>query len=116
MKTNGGIDSERLDEMERITVMKAGRDLDCLVCEKVFDNKTFGSVKPYSTDISAALLVVEELDNSDFVMRRLVVDNGRFWRVTIKEVCITVRSAPEAICKAVLLEKLRMSYDSNKGE
>jgi len=46
---------------EEILAMEAGNKLNLLVCEKVFNNKTFGSVKPYSTDISAAWEVVEYL-------------------------------------------------------
>ncbi|GAH04206.1 unnamed protein product, partial [marine sediment metagenome] len=33
---------------EEVLAMRPGRDLDLLVCKMVFDNKTFGSVKPYS--------------------------------------------------------------------
>ncbi|GAI97544.1 unnamed protein product, partial [marine sediment metagenome] len=39
---------------EDILAMGAGGALDYIVCLEIFDGKTIGSAKPYSTDISAA--------------------------------------------------------------
>lgn len=104
---------------EEILAMRPGRDLNLLVCEKVFNSETFGSVKPYSTDITAAWQVLKRF-------------REEYWCIEIKiaDVCWVVmellrtppiraevsagthfEKLPEAICKAALLAKLGAKDD-----
>lgn len=99
---------------EEILAMRPGRDLDLLVCERVFDNKTFGSVKPYSTDISAAWPVVEEMLSLGFsfsLQKQIITGREPAWECCFFEgppasPIRGIKTAPEAICKAASLAKL----------
>ncbi len=106
---------------EEILAMKPGRDLNLLVCEKVFDNKTFGSVKPYSTDILAAWPIVMGCPGMKITFHRTIrpsviedsaslkkLPDGRLeWFYVVYEGHeVRAPEAPEAVCKAALLSKL----------
>ncbi len=108
---------------EEILAMRPGRDLDLLVCEKVFDNKTLGSVKPYSTDISAAWQVVLACPEMRITFHRTInpsliegsaslkrLPDGRLeWFYVVYEGHeVRTPEAPEAICKVALLAKLEV--------
>jgi len=68
--------------------------------------------KPYSTDISAAWLVVEEMP-PPFQIHRCVDDTYWviFWFDTMIKPHMMAKTAPEAICKAALLAKLESKDD-----
>ena len=107
---------------EEILAMKAGLDLNLLVCKVVFGNKTFGSVRPYSTDISAAWQVVERMiaQTSDFDIGSTIGGSNldkffcKFYDVAENRYLITAtytvtgRTIPEVICKAALLAKAKI--------
>ncbi len=101
---------------EEILAMRPGRDLDLSVYEMVLDNRTNGSLKPDSTDISTTWQVLKRL-------------RGEYWCIEIKiaDICWVVMELlrtppikvevsagtsfdklPEAICKAALLAKLKI--------
>lgn len=65
-------------------------------------------VPPYSTDISAAWLVVQKLGARGFMMHKSIV--GNYWRarfdvpvVALEEPYVLAETAPLAICRAALL-------------
>ena len=101
---------------EEILAMRTGLDLDNLICGEIFGWKTFGSVKPYSTDISAAWLVVDKLTERnlfcslDYLREQHWKEGKGDWRCRV--VCgvkiefVVAKDVPEAICKAALLAKL----------
>lgn len=98
---------------EKILAMKPGRELDLLVCVMVFDNKTFGSVKPYSTDISAAWQVMKRLREESWCIEVRIADICWIVMELLRTPPVRVEvsagthfdSLPEAICKAALLAK-----------
>lgn len=101
---------------EEILAMKPGIELNWLVCEKVFDNKTFGSVWPYSTDVGAAWLVLKKLREEFWCIEIHIADGC--WVIMELLRCLPIRveinggtpfgKLPEAICKAALLAKLEV--------
>ena len=98
---------------EQILAMEAGSDLNWLICTEVFGGKTLGSVKPYSTDISAAWQMVEKMvaEYGDFVIDYDDSYNGGKWSASVDKLRVGVlaKTAEEAICKAALLTKIRRS-------
>ena len=100
---------------EEILAMRPGVELNLLVCEKVFDNKTFGSVKPYSTDISAVWRVLRKLREEYWCIEIKIADTCLVTMELLRTPPIKVEVGagtsfdrlPEAICKAALLAKLR---------
>jgi len=95
------------------------RDLDAQVAEKVMQGRKLGAGKPghgveiphYSTSISEAWLVVEEMRKREFVVN---IENGRlpdwwlcgFYPIEFPEQRTKgeakANTAPEAICRAAL--------------
>lgn len=100
--------------------MKAGRELDALVAEKVMglmmidgkekypcDSSSKGYIltdpEPYSTDIAAAWLVVEKLRDTLHVNWDICSDSTSWWaKIGNLETLKAADSAPLAICLAAL--------------
>ncbi|MBA7499340.1 hypothetical protein ES704_02080 [subsurface metagenome] len=89
---------------EEILAMKAGRELDVLVSAKVMEHRMEHRIEKYSTDISAAWLVVEKLSNLIFDLRKVYQNTD--WCASFEGNVAEGKKAPEAICKAALLAKL----------
>lgn len=116
---------------EEILAMKAGEELDELIERDIFDWKPkfkHGDVQefyrsdflPYSTNISSAWQVVEkitkELDYPFYLTycKSIHEEDKQDWRATFAlfvkgliHVYNDGKTAPEAICKAALLTKLK---------
>jgi len=98
---------------EEVLSMVAGRELDELVAEKVFgyesityDNSPY---KPFSTDIASAWEVVKKLEKDQFYITLHTMQANCLVEVFFKNEILAVNksaTAPEAICKAVLLLKI----------
>lgn len=105
--------------IEEILAMEAGRELDALIQNKVFGMQTYLGFPGYSTDISVAWQVVEEMINQQMVKFSLSrrTDISSKWSAHFKEIAkhkpkqecqqwtAHANIAPEAICKAALLAK-----------
>lgn len=123
--------AEQIDQLvakEQIQGMKAGRELDALVVEKVFNKSittTYGEdsvhtldrlkvgylIQNYSTDIAAAWEVVEKLKEkgiSIYVKAFLDTYCVEAHSVGSSINKILADTAPEAICKAALLAILEV--------
>lgn len=108
---------------EKVLAMKAGRDLNWLVCTIIFDNKTLGSLRPYSTDISFAWQVVDRMEHHEFRISNEYHNGEWYWYCGIEQpedlsegyFSATARFLPEAICKAALLAKLEVRVYEQGG-
>lgn len=98
--------------------MKAGRELDALVADKIMGLKVYGQfhendrgvrihVPRYSTNIEDAWKVVEKMENTHrFSLHRTVKENG--WQVIFWDIetdahrSLVAETAPLAICLAAL--------------
>jgi hypothetical protein len=114
---------------EEILAMRAGKDLNITVAEKVMGNKfaqdetfgdmevsegmVYGYLQPYSEDITAAWQVMEKMKGYN---PRVEFDtHSQKWEATfsVREADFTcpvvlAGTAPEAICKAALLALLEV--------
>ncbi len=101
---------------EEVLRMRPGRDLDLLVCERVLDNMTFGSLKLYSTDIRATWQVLNRLRGESWCIEIKIADVCWVAMELLRTPPIKVEVSagthfeklPEAICKAALLAKLEV--------
>lgn len=107
---------------EEILGMEAGRELDKLIHQVIFNGKRNLMVSGcYSTDIEAAWEVVEKMRRKDWRIDILMYSDGESV-VNILDVrgCFVDSalslSTPEAICKAALLAVMEEKSDGGGGE
>lgn len=86
--------------------MKAGRELDALVAEKIFgwsksDLEINEDISHFSTDIAAAWEVVERLRSRGYRFEVRSQPQG-FWVYFGEEMSAEAPTAPHAICLAAL--------------
>lgn len=100
---------------EEISNISAGKELDALIAEKVFDNRgvttaMFGNmnaVKPYSTDIATAWEIVEKL-NMAVLTPKCFYAGGEYQNIDQYTAesggwFESAETAPLAICRVALL-------------
>jgi len=91
---------------DEILAMKPGRELDALIAEKVMGWSwgIIGDLIPaYSTDISAAWEVVEEMGDCLHLRQHGEQGEWEAWFCGYPNSKAHGETAPEAICKAALL-------------
>ena len=115
---------------DEILNLPAGSEIDALIEEKIFDRTLCGNnlgsyikkpngyedlrlIKKYSTDISAAWKVVEEVAGPESLLSATIVGQyaGGQWRCLFSNAFdafdVTADTAPLAICRAALLTVMK---------